>query len=247
MKVSIGDVFGEWTVIDFALNRKFGTQSAKYWKCQCSCGVIREVYQGSLLGGKSLSCGHVGKEAFIKRNVGNKYGKKPDNRREQFDGYIKIFNDAGDFFVVDNEDATKFDGHRCYAKDGRWFVLDDGVVLSVQNFILRLPSNSIVDHKDRNPSNNRRCNLRECTQQENFFNKSLNKRNKTGVSGVQVEHRNEKIYYSVTLGKGGKSVYRNHFKNFDDAVKARLEAEAEYFGEFAPQRDLFEKYGVRTE
>jgi hypothetical protein len=33
----------------------------------------------------------------------------------------------------------------------------------------------------------------------------------------------------------------------DDAVKARLKAELEYFGsEFAPQRHLFAQYGIET-
>lgn len=247
MKVAIGDVFGEWTVIDFAPHRIFNKQFVKYWKCRCSCGIIREVCQGSLLGGKSLSCGHIGRDNLIKRNAGNQYGKKPDNIREQLEDYTKIFNDVGDFFIVDNEDAEKFDGHRCWIQDGRWFVLEHGERFSVQNFILGLSKNSIVDHKNRNPSNNMRENLRECTPQENFFNKSKNKRNKTGISGVQKEYRGDKLYYHVTLNKNNKKVYSNHFSNFDDAVKARLEAEAKYFDEFAPQRDLFEKYGVRTE
>ena len=30
----------------------------------------------------------------------------------------------------------------------------------------------------------------------------------------------------------------------DDAIKARLEAEAKYYGEFAPQRHLFKEYNI---
>ena len=33
----------------------------------------------------------------------------------------------------------------------------------------------------------------------------------------------------------------------DDAIKARLTAEARYFKEFAPQKHLFEKYGIITQ
>ena len=33
----------------------------------------------------------------------------------------------------------------------------------------------------------------------------------------------------------------------DDAIKARLNAEAKYFGKFAPQRHLFEQYGINTQ
>jgi hypothetical protein len=35
-----------------------------------------------------------------------------------------------------------------------------------------------------------------------------------------------------------------YFINKDDAIKTRLSAEAKYYGEFAPQKHLFEEYGV---
>ena len=41
-----------------------------------------------------------------------------------------------------------------------------------------------------------------------------------------------------------KTKYLGSFKNKEGAIKARLEAEAKYFGEFAPQRHLFEQYGI---
>ena len=34
------------------------------------------------------------------------------------------------------------------------------------------------------------------------------------------------------------------FENKDDAIKARLEAEAKYYGKFASQQHLFEQYGI---
>ena len=42
------------------------------------------------------------------------------------------------------------------------------------------------------------------------------------------------------------SSYLGSFSNKDDAIKARLNAEAKYFGKFAPQRHLFEQYGINT-
>lgn len=46
-----GKQFGEWKVLGK------GTQKG-YWKCQCSCGNIKEVEGFSLRSGTSLSCGH---------------------------------------------------------------------------------------------------------------------------------------------------------------------------------------------
>lgn len=34
------------------------------------------------------------------------------------------------------------------------------------------------------------------------------------------------------------------FSDKEDAIKARLQAEAKYFKKFAPQRHLFKQYGI---
>lgn len=41
-----------------------------------------------------------------------------------------------------------------------------------------------------------------------------------------------------------KTIYLGVFNNKEDAIKARLQAENKYFGEFAPQRRLFSQYGI---
>ena len=46
-----GQVFGEWTVISYAGNRK--------WNCRCSCGNERVVESKRLRDGISASCGHA--------------------------------------------------------------------------------------------------------------------------------------------------------------------------------------------
>ena len=42
----------------------------------------------------------------------------------------------------------------------------------------------------------------------------------------------------------GKGIHLGRFVEFDNAVKARLKAEAQYFGEFLSQPELFEQYGI---
>ena len=41
-----------------------------------------------------------------------------------------------------------------------------------------------------------------------------------------------------------KEIPLGYFDDIEDAIKARLEGEVKYFGEFAPQRDLFKQYGI---
>jgi hypothetical protein len=52
-EISIGDTFYYWEVIKVAEKRSVN----EYYLCKCKCGETREVFRGSLLGGRSKSCG----------------------------------------------------------------------------------------------------------------------------------------------------------------------------------------------
>lgn len=45
-----GEVFGEWTVLEY--------YGKSYWKCQCTCGTIKNVSVFHLRSGRTKSCGH---------------------------------------------------------------------------------------------------------------------------------------------------------------------------------------------
>lgn len=51
--IAVGDVFGRLTVRQIGLKK--GRQSSCL--CECDCGKIKEVFEFSLKGGKTLSCG----------------------------------------------------------------------------------------------------------------------------------------------------------------------------------------------
>ncbi len=48
--ISIGDIFGHWTV------RKPWVRP-RHWICQCACGTLREIYKSTLTLKKTTSCG----------------------------------------------------------------------------------------------------------------------------------------------------------------------------------------------
>lgn len=74
----------------------------------------------------------------------------------------------------------------------------------------------------------RKINLRKATTSENSRNKDFSYLSPTGVVGVKKE--NSKWLASIKINK---DVLRlGLFENFDDAVKARKEAEIKLFGEF---------------
>ena len=57
-EINIGDKFNSWTVLAEAPKRGVND----YFQCKCVCGVEREVFRGSLLGGRSKSCGCKARE-----------------------------------------------------------------------------------------------------------------------------------------------------------------------------------------
>lgn len=58
-----GKIFSRWTVLARSPKGK-----ATYWRCQCECGTIRDVFSSSLRKGLSRSCGCLSAEATSARN-----------------------------------------------------------------------------------------------------------------------------------------------------------------------------------
>ncbi len=81
---------------------------------------------------------------------------------------------------------------------------------------------NIIDHKDRNPSNNKMLNLKNVTQQQNARNCNMSKNNKSGVTGVIWYKNYEKWRAYIMINRKQKTL--GYFSNFDDAVEARVEA-----------------------
>lgn len=61
-----GQTFGYWTVLAFAGR---DGRNATVWKCKCVCGTERNVVVGSLMQGKSKSCGCKQYEIAASKNT----------------------------------------------------------------------------------------------------------------------------------------------------------------------------------
>ena len=53
----VGQIIGNWTVLEKTDDRVIAGRGYPAWICQCSCGCIRTVLQAALLSGGSQSCG----------------------------------------------------------------------------------------------------------------------------------------------------------------------------------------------
>jgi TnpA family transposase len=104
-----------------------------------------------------------------------------------------------------------------------------------------------IDHINRVRCDNRKENLRKADYQINAINHKKRIDNKTGITGVQYinSKRNKGNPYGVDIQYKRKRYHLGYYSKFEDAVRVRLLAEKKYFGEeFAPQRHLFEQYGI---
>jgi hypothetical protein len=85
-----------------------------------------------------------------------------------------------------------------------------------------------IDHIDRNSLNNKIENLRlvEAWQNHHNKNQTLTNQTKSNVTGVNF-HKNKNIWIA-NLSVNKKRYYLGCFKNIEDAIKARKEAEIKY-------------------
>jgi hypothetical protein len=91
----------------------------------------------------------------------------------------------------------------------------------------------MVDHVDRDRSNNRWDNLRNVERFQNAINQGQHKNNRSGHPGVFFSKREKRWKAQIALKT--KRVHLGTFKKKSDAVAARLAAEKKYHGEFSPR------------
>ena len=97
--------------------------------------------------------------------------------------------------------------------------------------ILSASDAEYVDHIDGNKLNNKRGNLRICTQSQNGANrKSLNRNNQSGVRGVSWHRDAGKWRARIMVNR--REIHLGLFENRDDAIQAWESAATKHFGEF---------------
>ena len=82
-----------------------------------------------------------------------------------------------------------------------------------------------IDHINHNPSDNRWCNLREATNQENHKNQSLRKDSKSGVCGVIWRKKTQKWSAQIKIHK---QIHLGVFTDKFEAICARKSAENKF-------------------
>lgn len=227
---------------------KSGQHQAQ-WLCECNCEDrnIVKATGNAIRRGNTKSCGCLRDEKCS--NVGKnmkKYNTYKLNLKDANGLYgVGYCSNTGSEFYFDMEDYDKI-------KDYTWneHILTNGyhaleswhhkTKKIIRMHYLLVGKN--YDHADRNPLNNRRYNLRNATTTENAQNRTKQKSNTSGIVGVEWRKDHNKWYANISVNKN--RIWLGSFGNKDDAIRARLNAEAKYFGEYAPQKYLFEQYKI---
>lgn len=91
--------------------------------------------------------------------------------------------------------------------------------------------NSEIDHINRIKTDNRICNLRLATRNQNLWNTSLQKRNKSGHKNISL-HKPTGLW-RVIITKNKKTVVNKYFITINEAISYAEKARKEHFGVYS--------------
>lgn len=166
-------------------------------------------------------------------------------RIKRMGDYTVVILDNKDYFFIDSEDER-------FLYDASWYIGRNGYVTGRINgkliyfhrYILGVTNKkNQIDHKNRNKIDNRKNNLRICTNIDNARNRNIQSNNTSGFIGVSFDITRNK--WAAYFKEIGIKKFLGRFENMDDAIKARLLAEKQNYGDFAPQSHLFKKYKIK--
>ena len=213
--------------------------------CKCNCGSDKDVIAIAydIKNGNTLSCGCIQREKASLVGKSKCKQNKYDISGEYGIGWTLNTNREFYFDLEDYEKIKDYCWHESVDKTGYHYLVarqkgDKNKNIKMVNIIV----GKYYDHKNHNTLDNRKENLRKATLSENAQNKSIQKNNTSGVIGVSYDKNCNK--WRAYIRDNKKVKYIGYCNNREDAIKARLQAEAQYYGEFSPQRHLFGQYKI---
>ena len=149
----------------------------------------------------------------------------------------KIQINLGQTITIDNEDLERISQHSwstSWSKKRLFFVCPGACInykwVILSRFLMNPPKDKQVDHINRNVLDNRRSNLRVCTNSINGHNRGLFKKNKLGLSGVYFDKYHKKYRSEIKLNS--KRFFLGYFKDPQTAHAAYLQHKADYLEKY---------------
>ena len=141
--------------------------------------------------------------------------------------------------ILSNGTATQVDdADYDYLNQRRWRLSKAGYAYRNENkrmiymhrVIMNTPKGMNTDHRDGNPLNNQKVNLRICTQKENCQNRAPQK-SKSRFKGVHWRHDSKK--WQANIKADGIKYSLGAFEKEEAAAEAYNKAAQKYHGEYA--------------
>lgn len=205
LEVKDGDRYGRLTIVSETDKWK----GRRMFLCRCDCGNEVVVGLGNLRNGHTQSCGCLQIERAVSSN--RKY-----NTYETDGEVTKVFDDKGNFCLIDTEDLEKVKSYYwALAKDGyfarqRGHNILRGKPMALHRFVTDCPQGKVVDHLNHNRLDNRKSNLCVCTIRENSANQPV----------IGVTYIPHVLKWQASIEDGNSIKYIGIFDTFDEAVVA---------------------------
>ena len=150
-------------------------------------------------------------------------------------GYGKL--KSGLRFVFDAKDFEKIKNTKWYPSyEGNRPYLIDCHGNKMHHRLMDCPKGYEVDHISLDTLDNRVCNLRICTHQQNQINQPLQKNNTSGVCGVSWYSARHKYRARIKIGQ--HDIHLGYYNSFEEAVQARNVGMECMFGEYGRYNDV---------
>jgi len=215
----VGQKFGSLKVV-----RDLGVvKSHRKWLCVCDCG--NEV--------TSPTQDLVRTDGKAKKSC---YGCR--NRKTWqpvFEGDVcKVPLTNGGYALIDADDYPK-------VKHLSWNAASNGYIRHanfkkksdyLHKMVMGASEEDYVDHINHDLKDNRKENLRICTQSQNSMNR-IETHGNTGIRGVHYVKSNGK--YQASIMVAGRPMYLGQYLTIDEAAEVRKQAEIKYHGRFRPK------------
>lgn len=138
----------------------------------------------------------------------------------------KIKVGRSNYALIDHEDLGKVSKFSWWiSSDGYAYRRIDNKTIRMHRVIMNATDTQMIDHINRNKLDNRKANLRVCTQSQNMLNTNPRSTNKTGVVGVSWDKNRRRWRSSIVVN--GKQ-HNRYFRDFSLAVENRKNYENEF-------------------